>query len=79
MTELFFSLPSAIFQTASDRYRNAQESCRNGRGILPRAFVLAIEQIFQLFLKASGSAGADLISNALPFGSLWYGGQLLPI
>src|SRR5260370_6919274 len=43
-------------RTASKRDRNAQEGCRNGGGILARAFVLTGKQLFQLSLQVSRSA-----------------------
>src|SRR6266496_807410 len=43
-------------ETASNRGGNTQEGCRNGGGILARAFVLAGKQLFQLSLQISRSA-----------------------
>src|SRR5213592_2271171 len=45
-----------LLKTASHGDRNAQEGCRNGGGILARAFVLAGKQLFQLSLQVSRSA-----------------------
>src|SRR2546429_9399576 len=44
-----------LLKTASNRDRNTQEGCRNGGGILARAFVLAGKQLFQLSLQISRS------------------------
>src|SRR6266581_13296 len=53
----FSCLPSTFhLHISSKRDRNPQESCRNGSGIPARAFVLAVEQLFQLFLQVSRSA-----------------------
>jgi hypothetical protein len=62
MTTTLSLIPSMKFyllrplNTASKRDRNAQEGCRNGGGILARAFVLAGKQLFQLSLQISRSA-----------------------
>src|SRR5205809_6797052 len=55
----WFTVGSAtrlLLKTASNRDRNTQESCRNGGGILARAFVLAGKQLFQLSLQVSRAA-----------------------
>jgi hypothetical protein len=43
--------PTSYRCVVSECNRNAQEGCRNGGGIPTRAFVLAVEQFFQLLLQ----------------------------